>query len=116
MTGTPHRLRTWFWGLCAAICLLARALPAQAVDVRIATLNVCDMAGGSEKAVSAFSNIIQRIQPDILALQECSSALEEPLAALLATQPHPLSYRAFMPNPGTGRATASSDKMAIFIA
>lgn len=113
MAGIGSRL---FRGLCVAICLLAGALTANAVDVRIATMNVCDMAGGSEKAVSAFSNIIQRIQPDILALQECSSALEEPLTALLATQPRPLLYRAFMPNPGTGRATASSDKIAIFSA
>ena len=116
MTGTPYRLRTWLGGICVAAAVLACVLPAKAVDVRIATMNVCDMAGGSEKTVSAFSNIIQRIQPDILALQECSSALEEPLTALLATQPRPLPYRAFMPNPGTGRATASSDKIAIFSA
>ena len=61
MAGIGSRL---FRCLCVAICLLAGALPARAVDVRIATMNVCDMAGGSDKAVSAFSNIIQRIQPD----------------------------------------------------
>lgn len=103
----------WAWGMACAM-LLSMALPTRAVDVRIATMNVCNLKNTKEIPFAAFSNIVKRVQPDILAIQEISSSQEAPFTALLATLPKPLPYRAFMPNPGTGRTTASGDKVAIF--
>ena len=110
--GLRNRLRAW-----AAACavLLAAAGTARAVDVRIATMNLCNLQGG-EPALAAFSNIVKRVQPDVLALQEVTSSQEETLTALFATMPKPLPHRAFMQNPGTGRAKTSGDKVAIFSA
>ena len=109
----PKRVRSRGTALaCAA--LLAAAGMARAVEVRIATMNVCNIS--SNKAVTSLAEIVERVQPDILALQECSSALEQTLATMLATQTKPLPHRAFMQNPGTGRTTASGDKVAIFSA
>ncbi len=104
------RLRAW----AAACVLLLAAGTVRAVDVRIATMNVCNLKDTKEIPFAAFSNIVKRVQPDILAIQEISSSQEAPFTALLATLPKPLPYRAFMPNPGTGRTTASGDKVAIF--
>ena len=101
----PKRVRSRGTALaCAA--LLATALHARAVDVRIATMNVCNIS--SNKAMSALAEIVERVQPDILALQECTSGLEQTLATMLATQAKPLPHRAFMQNPGTGRGSTSS--------
>ena len=102
--------------LAAVILLAAWVLPARAVDVRIATMNVCNLSKGGDATLGAFSNIVKRVQPDVLALQEVSSSQEATLTALFATMPKPLPYRAFMQNPGTGRTTASGDKVAIFSA
>ena len=109
--GLRNRLRAL---AVACAVLLATALPARAVDVRIATMNVCNLKDTKEIPFAAFSNIVKRVQPDILAIQEISSSQEAPFTALLATLPKPLPYRAFMPNPGTGHTTASGDKVAIF--
>ena len=105
------RLRGW-----AAACalLLAAAGTVRAVDVRIATMNVCNLA--SDTAFTSLSNILQRVQPDVLAMQECSSTDEEELTALMARLSKPMPHRAFMQNPGTGRKTASGDKVAIYSA
>ena len=104
--------RTWKAAACALLLLAAGT--ASAVDVRIATMNVCNLSKGGNATLGAFSNIVKRIQPDVLALQEVSSSQEATLTALFATMPKPLPYRAFMQNPGTGRTTASVDKVAIF--
>lgn len=109
--GFGKRLRAW--GMACAM-LLATALPARAVNVRIATMNLCNLSKGGTASLGAFSNIVKRVQPDVLALQEVSSSQEATLTALFATMPKPLPYRAFMQNPGTGRTTASGDKVAIF--
>ena len=106
------RLRAW----TAACVLLLAAGTVRAVDVRIATMNLCNLSKGGDATLGAFSNIVKRVQPDVLALQEVSSSQEAPLTALFATMPKPLPYRAFMQNPGTGRTTASGDKVAIFSA
>ena len=103
------------WVLACAM-LLPAAGTARAVDVRIATMNIHYLDGGKETPVAAFSNIVARVQPDVLAIQEASSTLEATLTALLATMPKPLPYRAFMQNPGTGHTTASPNKVAIFSA
>lgn len=93
------------------VCLFA-AGAASGVEVRIATMNVCNL--GSEQAKASLAGILQRVQPDVLALQECSSSHEEILTTMCAGLPKPLANRAFMQNPGTGRTTASGDKVAIF--
>ncbi|MBR3583614.1 MAG: lamin tail domain-containing protein [Kiritimatiellae bacterium] len=94
--------------------LLFGTTAARAVDVRIATMNLCNLSKGGDATLGAFSNIVKRVQPDVLALQEVSSSQEAVLTALFATMPKPLPYRAFMQNPGTGRTTASGDKVAVF--
>lgn len=112
--GVHHRVRTWATAACAL--LLFGTTAARAVDVRIATMNLCNLSKGGDATLGAFSNIVKRVQPDVLALQEVSSSQEAALTALFATMPKPLPYRAFMPAPGTGRTTASGDKVAIFSA
>ena len=112
--GVHHRVRTWATAACAL--LLFGTTAARAVDVRIATMNLCNLSKGGDATLGAFSNIVKRVQPDVLALQEVSSSQEAVLTALFATMPKPLPYRAFMQNPGTGRTTASGDKVAIFSA
>ena len=108
------RLRSVSLRLCsaAAVLCLSAALPASGVEVRIATMNVCNL--GTDVAKASLSNILQRVQPDVLALQECSSSSEEILTTMCAGLPKPLANRAFMQNPGTGRTRASGDKVAIF--
>ena len=111
--GLRNRLRAW---AAACVFLLASATAARAVDVRIATMNLCNLKDSKPVPFASFSNIVKRVQPDILAIQEVSSSQEAALTALFATMPKPLPHRAFMPAPGTGRTTASGDKVAIFSA
>ena len=110
-----NRTRAGIVAACMALLLLA-ATAARAVDVRIATMNLCNLKDSKPVPFASFSNIVKRVQPDILAIQEVSSSQEAALTALFATMPKPLPHRAFMPAPGTGRTTASGDKVAIFSA
>ncbi|MBR4188936.1 MAG: lamin tail domain-containing protein [Kiritimatiellae bacterium] len=110
--GFHHRILGW----AAACVFLLAATAARAVDVRIATMNLCNLKDSKPVPFASFSNIVKRVQPDILAIQEVSSSQEAALTALFATMPKPLPHRAFMPAPGTGRTTASGDKVAIFSA
>jgi endonuclease/exonuclease/phosphatase family metal-dependent hydrolase len=111
---TREKLFAWMAGLMAVLLSFGVVSPVRAVDVRIATMNVCNLSDG--RSLSSLSNVLQRVQPDVLALQECSSSDEEKLTALMARLSKPMAHRAFMPNPGTGRKTASGDKVAIYSA
>ncbi|MBQ7252141.1 MAG: lamin tail domain-containing protein, partial [Kiritimatiellae bacterium] len=86
-------------------------LAARAVPVRIASFNICN-ASGAEK-LAAISNILQRVRPDILALEEATTGQEAAYTTLFASLGNPLPHHVFMPNPGSGRGT-QSDKLAIY--
>jgi exonuclease III len=66
--------QSWLWAALAILCL---AVPAQAVQVRIASFNVKNGIDTSKDAGTvddvdylATSNIIQRVQPDVICFQE----------------------------------------------
>jgi endonuclease/exonuclease/phosphatase family metal-dependent hydrolase len=97
--------------LLALACAFFLPLSATAVPVRIASFNICN-ASGADK-LSAISNILQRVRPDILALEEATSGQEAAYTTLFASLGNPLPHHVFMPNPGSGRGT-QGDKVAIY--